>query len=308
MASRETLLSLEPALHAEIRGQSHVIPRVISVLQRGQLGLSKPGRPRGSFLFLGPTGVGKTELTQAFTRHLFGEEKLLRFDMSEFQTQESLGLLLGAKLGEAGFLGEGVARTNEGTILFDEVEKAHPRIMDVFLQMLDAARVTVATGETLDLSNFYVVMTSNIGSAELMSLQHSSDATLERHVLARAQQTLRPEIFARISEKIVFHRLSYDHQLEIAEKFLNREVHLLKTKGHELTVDAGVLPFLVRKGFHPKLGARPMRDAVEKLVGDAVAVDLLAGGTGSGALVTDDALDCLTVQTAGVLGRSAGLR
>jgi len=293
----DTLTNLEQFLREEIRGQVHVIPRVVSMLQRGQLGLSKPGRPRGSFLFLGPTGVGKTELTQAFTRHLFSAENLIRFDMSEFQTQESLGLLLGSRPGERGFLGGAYSRTNEGTILFDEVEKAHPRIMDVFLQMLDAARVTVATGDTLDLSNFYVVMTSNIGSAELMSLQHSSDATLERHVLARAQQTLRPEIFARITEKIVFHRLSYDHQLEIAEKFLNREVHFLKTRGHELTVDAGVLSFLVRKGFHPKLGARPMRDAAEKLVGDAVAVDLLTGGSGSGTLLTDDALDCLSVRT-----------
>ncbi len=295
-ASRETLLSLEPALRAEIRGQSHVIPRVISVLQRGQLGLSKPGRPRGSFLFLGPTGVGKTELTQAFTRHLFGEEKLLRFDMSEFQTQDSLGLLLGAKLGEAGFLGEAVARTGEGTILFDEVEKAHPRIMDVFLQILDAARVTVATGQTLNLSSFYVVMTSNIGSAELLSLQHSTDATLERHVLTRAQQSLRPEIFARITEKIVFHRLSYEHQLEIAEKFLRKEIAFLHAQGHTLTVGDSVLPFLVRKGFHPKLGARPMRDAVEKSIGDAVAGNLLAGGDANGRLRVDKGTDALVVD------------
>src|SRR5437762_4480773 len=143
-ASRETLLSLEPALRAEIRGQSHVIPRVISVLQRGQLGLSKPGRPRGSFLFLGPTGVGKTELTQAFTRQLLGEEKLLRFDMSEFQTQDSLGLLLGAKLGEAGLLGEAVARTDEGTILLDVVVEAQPRVLHFFLHIRVPAGVVVA--------------------------------------------------------------------------------------------------------------------------------------------------------------------
>src|SRR2546428_5402634 len=138
-ASRETLLSLEPALRAEIRGQSHVIPRVVSVLHRGQLGLSKPGRPRGSFLFLGPTGVGKTELTQAFTRHLFGEEKLLRFDMSEFQTQDSLGLLLGAKLGEAGFPGEGRARTGGGQIMFCEGGQAPPWIQDGCLPAPDTA-------------------------------------------------------------------------------------------------------------------------------------------------------------------------
>jgi len=293
----EHLRNLDHTLRAEIRGQAHVIPRVVSVLQRGEMGLSKPGRPRGSFLFLGPTGVGKTELTQVFTKTLFGMEKLVRFDMSEFQTQDALGLLLGlllgSRAGESGFMGAAFARTHEGTLLFDEIEKAHPRIMDVFLQILDAARVTIATGQTLDLSGFYVVMTSNIGSAELLSLQHSTDATLERHVLTRAQQTLRPEIFARVAEKLVFHRLSYEHQLEIAEKFLAKEVVFLRERGHALDVDASVLPFLVRKGFHPKLGARPMRDAAEKLVGDAVAEALLKIGSASGRLMADSTNDRL---------------
>src|SRR5439155_5122005 len=126
-------------------------------------------------------------------------------------------------------------------------------------------------------------------------MQHSTDATLERHVLTRAQQSLRPEIFARITEKIVFHRLSYEHQLEVAEKFLQKEISFLSARGHELTVDSSVLPFLVRKGFHPKLGARPMRDAVEKLIGDAVAIDLLVGGGGSGHLVADEAMDTLVI-------------
>lgn len=292
----ECLQRLAETLKAEIRGQQHLIPRVVSVLQRGELGLSKPGRPRGSFLFLGPTGVGKTELTQVFTGAIFGMEKLIRFDMSEFQTQESLGLLLGARAGEAGFLGAAFQRTQTGTLLFDEVEKAHPRIMDVFLQMLDAARVTIATGETLDLSGFYVVMTSNLGSAELMSLQHSAESTLERHVLSRAQQSLRPEIFARVTEKLVFHRLSYEHQLEIAEKFLEKELKFLHERGCALQADASVLPFLVRKGFHPKLGARPMRDATEKLVGDAVAGALLKQGRASGRLRADPEDDCLKIE------------
>jgi ATP-dependent Clp protease ATP-binding subunit ClpB len=166
----------------------------------------------------------------------------------------------------------------------------------LFLHLLDAARLTIATGETLDFSGFYIVMTSNIGSAELMSLQHSSEATLERHVLTRAQQALYPEVFARISEKLVFHRLSYEHQLEIAEKFLAREMEFLSGRGHALKLDAGVLPFLVRKGFHPKLGARPMRDAVEKLVEDAVAECLLSGRSADGLLVVDEARDCLAVR------------
>src|SRR5580693_6781949 len=265
------LHELDALLPREIRGQSQILPRIASAVRRGELGLTKPGRPRGSFLLLGPTGVGKTETVVVLTNQIFGAGKLFRYDMSEFQTQESLGLLLGAKLGESGYLGAMRERAAEGSILFDEAEKAHPRVLDILLQLLDAARITIATGETLDFSGFYVWMTSNIGSAELMSLQHSNDATLERHVLTRAQQTLRPEIFARITEKLVFGRLSYEHQLEIAEKFLSREIEFLTSRGHKLELDKTVLPFLVRKGFHPKLGARPMRDATEKLVGDAVA-------------------------------------
>lgn len=229
------------------------------------------------------------------TNQIFGAGQLFRFDMSEFQNQEALGLLLGARLGEVGYLGGVRERAAEGSLLFDEAEKAHPRVLDILLQLLDAARITVATGQTLDFSGFYIWLTSNIGSAELMSLQHSNDATLERHVLTRAQQTLRPEIFARVNEKLVFHRLSYEHQLEIAEKFLAREIQFLKARGHSLELDKTVLPFLVRKGFHPKLGARPMRDAVEKLVGDAVSECLLDARPACGALAVDEARDCLTV-------------
>jgi ATP-dependent Clp protease ATP-binding subunit ClpB len=292
----ERLRKLDGVMRTEIRGQNHILPRVVSVVRRGELSLTKPGRPRGSFLLLGPTGVGKTETVVVLTNQIFGPEKLFRFDMSEFQTQESLGLLLGARLGESGYLGGVRDRAAEGSLLFDEAEKAHPRVLDILLQLLDAARITVAAGKTLDFSGFYVWLTSNIGSAELMSLQHSNDATLERHVLSRAQQALRPEIFARITEKLVFNRLSYEHQLEIAEKFLSREIEFLAVRGHKLGLDKAVLPFLVRKGFHPKLGARPMRDAVEKQIGDALAERLLAGDNLGGRLQVDESRDCLIVR------------
>ncbi len=292
----ERLRQVDGVLRTEIRGQNQVLPRVVSVVQRGELSLTKPARPRGSFLLLGPTGVGKTETVVVLTNQIFGAEKLFRFDMSEFQTQESLGLLLGARLGEKGYLGAVRERAAEGSLLFDEAEKAHPRVLDILLQLLDAARITIATGQTLDFSGFYVWLTSNIGSAELMTLQHSNDATLERHVLSRAQQALRPEIFARITEKLVFNRLSYEHQLEIAEKFLAREIEFFAARGHKLELDKTVLPFLVRKGFHPKLGARPMRDAVEKLVGDALAGHLLAGKNSGGRLQVDESRDCLIVH------------
>src|ERR1700720_2788188 len=211
----EHLRHLEAHICEQIRGQDHVIPRIVAALHRGELGLTTPNRPRGSFLFLGPTGVGKTELSLAFTDYLLGGDKRFRFDMSEYQTQESLAVLLGGRVGEIGLLGMAVAKSEVGTLLFDEIEKAHPRVLDLFLQILDAARVTMASGETLDLSGFYVVFTSNIAAAEIINLQHSSFTTMERHVLAKAQQSLRPELYARIAEKLVFNRLSYDVQLEI---------------------------------------------------------------------------------------------
>ncbi|MEO8350120.1 MAG: AAA family ATPase [Chthoniobacteraceae bacterium] len=271
----DKLRKLPSYLSARIRGQDHVIPRIVSVLQRGELGLAKSNRPRGSFLFLGPTGVGKTEITLAFTSVVASSEQLFRFDMSEFQTQQSITLLLGGTPTEQGALGNALEKSQTGTLLFDEIEKAHPRLLDIFLQMLDAARVTTASGRTLDLTGFYIVFTSNIGSAEIVSLQHSSFTTMERHVLTRAQQSMRPELYARITEKLVFNRLSYDVQLEIAAMLLAQELEFLRAKGFAISAAPDVLPFLVRRGFHPRLGARPMRDAVEKLVGDAVAERLL---------------------------------
>ena len=157
--------------------------------------------------------------------------------------------------------------------------------------------MTIATGETLDLSGFYIVMTSNIGSAELMTLQHSAESTLERHVLSRAQQSLAPGNSSPASpEKLVFHRLSYQHQLEIAAKFLEKEINFLTGRGCNIRVAESVLSFVVRKGFHPKLGARPMRDAAEKLMGDAVATALLLNGCADGCLTADPANDCLKIE------------
>jgi ATP-dependent Clp protease ATP-binding subunit ClpA len=295
LAENSKLLGLEAHLNAHIRGQNYVLPRIVSLLQRGQLGLTKSNRPRGSFLFLGPTGVGKTETVITFTDFLFGEGKLFRFDMSEYQTQESLGVLLGAKLGERGTLAMAYDRSHCGTLLFDEIEKAHPRVLDIFLQILDAARVTMANGETLDLSGFYIVFTTNIGGADLLNVQHSTFATMERHVLARAQQSMRPELFARITEKLVFSRLTYDYQLEIAQLLLNNELQFLREKGCELDADKTVLPFVVQRGFHPKLGARPMRDAIEKLIGDAVATNLLTEKAGRGTLTLDEKSNCFRI-------------
>jgi len=272
----EHLRHLEAYLHEQIRGQDHVIPRVVSALHRGELGLTSVGRPRSSLLLLGPTGVGKTELTIAFTRYLFGDDKLFRFDMSEYQTQESLGVLLGGRVGEVGLLGMARAKSAAGTLLFDEIEKAHPRVLDLFLQILDAARVTMASGETLDFSGFYIVFTSNIAASEILNLQHSSFTTMERHVLAKAQQSLRPELYARVAEKLVFNRLSYEVQMEIARLHIGRELSFLRDKGFHLSTGQAVVSFLMQRGFHPRLGARPLRDTIEKHLRGAVADATLA--------------------------------
>jgi ATP-dependent Clp protease ATP-binding subunit ClpB len=298
---RNKLGVLPAYLSAQIIGQDHILPRVSSVLKRGELGLTKPHRPRGSFLFLGPTGVGKTETALAFSNYLFGPDHVHRFDMSEYQTQDSLIRLLGENSRDEGIIGRALKQTQKGTLLFDEIEKAHPRILDVFLQILDAARVTLATGEILDFSNYYVVLTSNIGSAETMDLEHSSFSTMERHVLSNARQNLRPEIFARVTERLVFKKLSYEIQLQIAELFLSKELEFLADLGCQLTLHPSVLPVVVRVGFDSKLGARPLRDAVERLVGDAVAQTLLEGRRVQGELTESNDQEGIAIKKQGAV-------
>ena len=265
------LRNLEHYLKANIKGQDHVLPRICSVLQRGELNLAHPSRPKGSFLFVGPTGVGKTEVTIAFTDYVFGEGHLHRFDMSEYQNQSSVGLLLGATSSETGMLGQALDKHGKGTLLWDEMEKAHPLVLDLFLQMLDAGRITLANGETRSLNNFYIVFTSNIGAAEAMRMENSGFATIERTVLRRVDQVLRPEFVARINEKLVFNRLTYPIQRAICELMIQREGNRLAALGHNLTIDDQVIEYLVRAGFHRTLGARPMRNTVERHLQEMVS-------------------------------------
>lgn len=281
--NKKSLLS-ELAAHLRecIKGQDHVIDRVASVLRRGELGLSHPGRPKGSFLFVGPTGTGKTEITNAFTAYLFNDAKPLRFDMSEYQNQSSVEKLIGEKMGDIGLLGralEKCAALNKGrecgTLLFDEIEKAHPLVLDLFLQILDDASITLATGERKNLSDFYIICTSNIGASEAMRMQSAPFASIERTVLARVNQTLRPELVGRMTEKVVFARLPYEVQREICETMIAGEVARLRHLGHEIVVTAEDIETILRAGFHKTLGARPMRVAVERFLQERVAGVLL---------------------------------
>lgn len=293
----ERLRGLRPYLATKIRGQEHILDRVVSVLTRGELGFAHPRRPRGSFLFVGPTGVGKTETTSVLTGYLFGDAAPIRFDMSEYQLQKSVEKLIGESRDDAGLLGRALAGASRGVLLFDEIEKAHSLVLDLFLQILEDARITLATGEVLDLRGFYVVFTSNIGSEESMRMENAPFASVERTVLMRVRERLRPELFGRINEVVVFARLVYATQREICETLIAEECTRLGLLGHRIGVSADEIEFLVRQGYHRTLGARPMRGAVERFLQEAVAASLLSSGSGSGQLSVDASLERLVIRS-----------
>lgn len=296
-ADLDRLRGLAAHLHREIKGQGHVLDRVCSVLTRGELGMAHPRRPKGSFLFVGPTGVGKTELTNVFTSYLLDGATPIRFDMSEYQLQKSVDKLIGEDKSDSGLLGRALRSATHGTLLFDEIEKAHPLVLDLFLQILEDARITLATGETFDLRGFYVVFTSNIGSAEAMRMESAPFASIERTVLARVNQTLRPELVGRVTDKVVFARLDYATQRTICEAMIASEQTRLRTLGHEIAVGSGAVEFLVRQGYHRTLGARPMRATVERFLQDAVAESVLSNEKAVGCLTVTPATERLVLTT-----------
>jgi ATP-dependent Clp protease ATP-binding subunit ClpB len=292
----QQIAGLESHLLSKIKGQNHVIPRVCSVLERGQLGLQPTGKPLGSLLFLGPTGVGKTELTLEFTRFLFGEKRLFRFDMSEFLHLDSVKSFIGDETGQPGRLGAVLSEHRDGVVLFDEMEKAHRLILDLFLQMTDAARITLGNQHTYDLSGFYLIFTSNIGSQQLLRPTRLPFATLERAVNAELHKFLRPEFIGRFDEKIVFKPLSPDTQREIASTVIGEELVRFGEKGFHLSVSDSAVEFLVRHGIHKALGARPMKRTVRKFIGDAIKDALKTDRHPFGKLVVTRSSDRLGIE------------
>lgn len=291
----EKLTALESHLASKIKGQSHVIPRVCSVLERGQLGLQPPGRPLGSFLFLGPTGVGKTELALECSRYLFGEDAVFRFDMSEFLHLDAVKLFMGDESGAPGRLGKILSEHRRGILLFDEIEKAHRLIWDLFLQMLDAARITLADHRAYNLSGFYIVCTSNIGSQQLLRPTRLPFATLERAVLAELHRVFRPELIGRFDEKIVFKPLSPETQREIGSLVISEELARFRQQGFDLTISEAAFEFLVRRGIHKALGARHMKRTVQKFMGDAIRQAMKSGTDPRGTLSVSSDFDALTI-------------
>jgi ATP-dependent Clp protease ATP-binding subunit ClpA len=275
------LTSLSDFLSANILGQAEPLAEICALLQRSLCGLRFPGRPLASMLFLGPTGVGKTETARLFTQHLFGEDsKLVRLDMSEYIVIDSIDILRGSRQSERGLFGYYYDRSaGSGTLLFDEIEKAHPLIMDLFLQILSAARFTLATGETLDLSNYAIVGTSNIGSRMLMESRSQDRETLVRRTLAAARSEMRPETFARFDLHCVFNKLDYATLKRVAELHVRKVLEIINSQGHCISCAPEVVEHVRREGYSEHFGARPMEVAAMRVLGQVVADRMLSGRT-----------------------------
>jgi ATP-dependent Clp protease ATP-binding subunit ClpB len=270
------LTALEGSLNEKIKGQPHAMGRIAKAVMRAELGFTKQERPKGAFLFLGPTGCGKTESINVLSTFLYGSpDRFARFDMAEFQDDEASKRLIGRNRDEQGLLGDQIDALKGkggGIILFDEIEKAHPDIKKLFLGMLDAARITMANGDLKHLEDFYIVATSNLGSANAIRMENLPYATLERNVIGEARGHFSPEVFARFTEAIVFRRLGERVLADICSAMMIKErLHLEKVLDTTISVDESVFGYLVRKGFTKDLGARPMRDAIEREIGNALA-------------------------------------
>jgi ATP-dependent Clp protease ATP-binding subunit ClpA len=285
---REKLKGLGACINGNILGQPEVIAEIAPILINGELGINSEGKPKANLLLLGPPGVGKTEICNVFTEYLVGKEKLVRFDMSEYQTLESIYRLLGHN-GEEGLFGLNYDRVDgSGTLLFDEIEKAHERVLDLFLQILSAARITLGSGRVLNLENFYVAATSNIGSPLLVGSKTNVRETLVRRVVQEAQSQMRPEIFDRFDRVLVFNRLSYEVQIDVGRLHLEWEIGAQKRRGYQVSgCAAEALKAIVRNGYSDKQGARRMRNAAREAVQEAIRDALLGDKEPNGRLEYD---------------------
>jgi len=292
---REKLLAMESILGKRVIGQSQAITAVSKAVRRARAGLQDPGRPLGSFLFLGPTGVGKTELTKALAGFLFDDDSaMVRIDMSEFMEKHAVARLIGAPPGyvgyeEGGVLTEAVRRRPYQVVLFDEVEKAHSDVFNVLLQVLDDGRLTDGQGRVVDFSNTLIILTSNLGSQYLANLPDGAEpATVEKDVMDVVRGHFRPEFLNRLDEIILFHRLAQEHMAPIVEIQVGRVQKLLADRKITLDLSEAALRWLGRVGYDPVYGARPLKRAVQRYVQDPLAEMLLAGNLPDGATLLID--------------------
>ena len=289
---REKLLKMEEEIARRVVGQHEAVHAVSTAVRRARAGLQDPNRPIGSFMFLGPTGVGKTELTKALAAFLFDDESaMVRIDMSEYMEKHSVARLIGAPPGyvgyeEGGALTEAVRRRPYQVVLFDEIEKAHPDVFNVLLQVLDDGRLTDGQGRTVDFRNVLIIMTSNLGSEYLVNLREGEDTkTVEKEVMGVVRGHFRPEFLNRVDEIILFHRLRREDMGEIVDIQLKRLNRLLEDRKIGLSLDAKARQWLADKGYDPTYGARPLKRVIQKWVQDPLAQMLLAGELSDGSTV-----------------------
>ncbi len=282
---RQRLLELEQQLHGRIVGQEEAVRAVAEAVRRSRAGLGDPRKPIGSFLFLGPTGVGKTELARTLADALFGSENLMvRFDMSEFQERHTVSRLVGAPPGyigyeEAGQLTEQVRRRPYSVLLFDEIEKAHPDVFNILLQILDDGRLTDAQGRTVDFKNTVVIMTSNLGADRIQQQARTNEPfdQLKEDLMQILRQSFRPEFINRIDEIIVFRALTEAQLVDITELLLDRLERRLRAQHIELEFSAGAMELLAREGYDPEFGARPLARTIQRMVENELSRMVLSG-------------------------------
>ena len=288
-SEKEKLLRMEEQLHTRVIGQNEAVDAVANAIRRSRAGLSDPMRPIGSFLFLGPTGVGKTELCKALAGYLFDtQDAMVRIDMSEFMEKHSVARLVGAPPGyvgyeEGGYLTEAVRRKPYSVILLDEIEKAHPDVFNILLQVLDDGRLTDGQGRTVDFRNAVVIMTSNLGS-DLIQEQHGTATydEMKLMVLDVLSHSFRPEFLNRIDETVVFHPLSREHIESIARIQLAGLLKRLEEMGYKVELRDSLLTHLAEAGFDPVYGARPLKRAIQQEVENPLAQAILSGKAAPG--------------------------
>ena len=300
------LLRMEEILHNRVVGQNEAVTAVAKAIRRGRVGLKDPKRPIGSFLFLGPTGVGKTELCRALAEAMFGDENaMIRIDMSEYMEKHTVSKLIGSPPGYVGFdeggqLTEKVRRHPYSVVLFDEIEKAHEDVFNIMLQIMEDGRLTDSQGRRVDFKNTVIVMTSNVGARNITdkaaplgfsageNADKATDERIREAVMGDLRRTFKPEFLNRIDETIVFHQLTKDEIREIAGKMLNTVADRMRGLGIELSATDAAIDKLADAGFDPVYGARPLRRAIQSKVEDTVAEEMLEGRISSGSRVTID--------------------
>ena len=299
---REKMLHMEEKLHERVVGQDEAVQAVANAVRRSRAGLSDPNRPSGSFLFLGPTGVGKTELTKALASFLFDDENaMIRIDMSEFMEKHSVSRLVGAPPGyvgyeEGGVLTEAVRRRPYSVVLFDEVEKAHPDVFNILLQVLDDGRLTDSPGRVVDFKNTVIIMTSNLGSHKIQEMAGDSYEEIKAAVMNSVNQHFRPEFVNRIDEIVVFHPLGQEQMAGIADIQLSRLRKRLQERDMNIVLSDEAMTQLVAVGYDPVYGARPLKRAIQQEIENPLSVKLLSGEfvAGDTIKVDVDAQDKLT--------------